>query len=143
MKDIKKIDKLLAKFYSADISQKEMDVLFYYFLHTGPLPQRYAADELLIRSLAIERYCRADKENMRRRLLAVNLAAPKRRTLWPPIARYTYIATGVAAAVVAIILLKPTNVVAQSSPTPLTVYCNYDCNQQHIIDQFETTMCIK
>ena len=61
MNDTRKIDELLAKFYAADSTQEEIDTLFKYFLHTQPLPEKYADDELLIRSLAMERYCYAER----------------------------------------------------------------------------------
>ena len=144
MKDIKRIDHLLAKFYSADISRKEMDELFSYFLYTNPLPDRYDGDALLIRSLAIERYCKADRQNMRRRLLATSHAAPTpRQAILRPILRYAGIATGVAAAAVVLLLLYPATAVAHTKPTQLEVYCNDNCDSQQIIDQFETAISIK
>lgn len=142
MNNIKRIDKLLAKFYSADITQKEMDVLFHYFIHTNPLPRRYADDELLIRSLATERYYYADKENMPNLLLTSTSETPSRHIILRPMVRYATIATGVAATVLALMLLKPATAVAQSTTMPV-VHCNDNCDSQYIIDQFETSVYIK
>ena len=71
MNDTRKIDELLAKFYAADSTQEEIDTLFKYFLHTQPLPEKYADDELLIRSLAMERYCYAQRVDIHKKLLAM------------------------------------------------------------------------
>lgn len=144
MKDIKRIDHLLAKFYSADISRKEMDELFSYFLYTNPLPDRYDGDVLLIRSLAIERYCKADRQNMRRRLLGTSHAAPTpRQAILRPILCYAGLATGIAAAAALLLFLNPATAVAHTKPTQLEVYCNDNCDSQYIIDQFETSVYIK
>ena len=63
------IDKLLAKFYDASISQEEIDILFNYFLYTDPLPECYADDVDLIRGLAIMRYCRKTKTSFEKSLI--------------------------------------------------------------------------
>ena len=63
------IDKLLAKFYDASISQEEIDILFNYFLCTDPLPECYADDVDLIRGLAIMRYCRKTKTSFEKSLI--------------------------------------------------------------------------
>ena len=63
------IDKLLAKFYDASISQEEIDILFDYFLYTDPLPECYSADVELIRGLAIMRYCHKTKSSFEKSLI--------------------------------------------------------------------------
>ena len=63
------IDKLLAKFYDASISQEEIDILFNYFLYTDPLPECYADDVDLIRGLAIMRYCHKTKTSFEKSLI--------------------------------------------------------------------------
>ncbi|MBR5832266.1 MAG: hypothetical protein IKY79_06585 [Bacteroidales bacterium] len=63
------IDKLLAKFYDASISQEEIDILFDYFLYTDPLPECYSADVELIRGLAIMRYCHKTKRSFEKSLI--------------------------------------------------------------------------
>ena len=140
MNDTRKIDELLAKFYAADSTQEEIDTLFKYFLHTQPLPEKYADDELLIRSLAMERYCYAQRVDIHKKLLAMENQKAKQTIFHSPVARYAYI--GIAAAIV-LFFYNPGAVAQTPTAGNLTIYCSDNCDDNYIVDNFEQALNIK
>ena len=119
------IDKLLAKFYDASISQEEIDILFNYFLYTDPLPECYADDVDLIRGLAIMRYCRKTKTSFEKSL--IEKERKTRNGFTYKVLKYGASAAACVAAVVVglwqlrinSVLIPPTPDALQPSPTIL------------------------
>ena len=112
------IDKLLAKFYDASISQEEIDILFDYFLYTDPLPECYSADVELIRGLAIMRYCHKTKSSFEKSL--IEKERKTRNGFTYKVLKYGASAAAcVAAVVVGLWQLRINSVLIQNTPEAL------------------------
>ena len=124
--DEKYIDELLKKYYDATNSDEELEHLFYFFLHLKEVPPKWKADAVVIRQLAIRRYCK-QHENEIRKLIAEYTKQPPRRSRLPlPAVVYRVAAVLLLLVGVGVVLysaweqapLQPTATVAQQSRPP-------------------------
>ncbi len=124
--DEKYIDELLKKYYDATNSDEELEHLFYFFLHLKEVPPKWKADAVVIRQLAIRRYCKQHEHEIRKLIAEYTKQPPRRSRLPLPavvcrIAAVLLLLLGVGVALYSAweqAPLQPTATVAQQSRPP-------------------------
>ena len=124
--DEKYIDELLKKYYDATNSDEELEHLFYFFLHLKEVPPKWKADAVVIRQLAIRRYCKQHEHEIRKLIAEYTKQPPRRSRLPLPAVVYRVAAVLLLLVGVGVALysaweqapLQPTATVAQQSCPP-------------------------
>lgn len=124
--DEKYIDELLKKYYDATNSDEELEHLFYFFLHLKEVPPKWKADAVVIRQLAIRRYCKQHEHEIRKLIAEYTKQPPRRSRLPLPAVVYRVAAVLLLLVGVGVVLysaweqapLQPTATVAQQSRPP-------------------------
>lgn len=137
--------RLIRKMYEGEIAEHEMERLLHHFQSMESIPQKWKADAIMVRTLAVKAYCTKTQKDFDRKMGRL-MQTPKpiqRKLFWTSHPRYAYCIM----AILMVGCLFFWNIIAppRAAATPhcsdqMVLYCTTDYSSNRVLEILHQTL---